>query len=353
MMQKFIKHFKQPRHLLQLIVLLLTIGIGIQFYLYVRQAMGLGSVTIQRPAGVEGFLPIGALMGWKYFLQTAQWDRVHPAAMVIFGWAVLISILFRKSFCGWFCPVGTLSEWLWRIGRRLFGRNFKTPKWIDIPLRGLKYVLLGFFIWAVSTMGIDQISAFMNAPYYMLSDAKMLFFFTRMSVTAAGVLLSLAVLSLLLKNFWCRYLCPYGALLGLAAMIGPSRIRRNEKSCTQCRACDRVCPSHLPVSKKPNINSPECAGCMSCVEACPQEETLAMHSAGFDWKFWSLSRAGVCIALFFVLTVYTASISGYWRGSVSDREFRLRLRTINAPENTHPSVLTPRRHPSRVTQPDP
>lgn len=335
-MPRFVRHFKRPRHLVQLIVLTITIGIGIQFYLYVRQVSGPGTITIQRPPGVEGFLPIGALMGWKYFLQTGQWDRVHPAAMVIFGWAVLVSLLFRKGFCGWFCPVGTVSEWLWRIGRRLFGRNFRAPKWIDIPLRALKYVLLGFFIWAVSAMSVDQISAFMNGPYYKLSDAKMLFFFTRMSVPAAVVLAVLAVLSLWIKNFWCRYLCPYGALLGLAAMVGPTRIRRSETHCTGCGACDRACPHHLPVSEKPHIKSPECAGCMACTEACPQKEALAMHSAGFDRKFWSPSRAGVWIALFFAATVFTASISGHWRGAVSDHEFRARIKTIDAPEYAHP-----------------
>ncbi len=62
------------------------------------------------PAGVEGFPPIGALMGWTRFLATSTWDGVHPAGMVILGFAGLISLLGRKSFCGWFCPVGTLSE---------------------------------------------------------------------------------------------------------------------------------------------------------------------------------------------------------------------------------------------------
>lgn len=340
-MLKIIQSFKRPRRVMQLIVLTITMGLGIQFYLYVRQASGQGPITIQRPPGVEGFLPIGALMGWKYFFQTGQWDRVHPAAMVIFGWAVMVSMLFRKGFCGWFCPAGTVSEWLWRMGRRLFGRNFKAPKWIDMPLRALKYVLLGFFVWAVSAMGADQIAAFMNSPYYRLSDAKMLFFFTRMSGLAAGVLLLLAILSMAVKNFWCRYLCPYGALLGLAAMISPTRIRRSEKFCIQCKACDRACPSHLSISEKTSINSPECLGCMACAEACPQEKALAMRSTGLDQKFWTSSRAGACIALFFVMTVYMASISGNWRGAVSDQEFRSRIKTIDAPENTHPSVFGP------------
>jgi polyferredoxin len=338
-MQKFVQYLKQPRQLVQLSVLLITIGVGIQFYLYVQQAMGQGPFTIQRPAGVEGFLPIGAFMGWNFFFHTGQWDRIHPAAMVIFGWAVLVSFLFRKSFCGWFCPIGTISEWLWRTGRKLFGRNFRPPLWIDLPLRALKYILLGFFLWVISTMGRDQISAFMNSAYYKLSDAKMLLFFTRISMLAAVVLLGLAILSMFIENFWCRYLCPYGALLGLFAIAGPTRIHRSEKSCVQCKACDRACPSRLLVSKKLTVNSPECVGCMACIAACPKNDTLAMRSTGIGNRRWTPHKAGVFLAVFFVLTVYMASISGHWRGSVSDREFRTQLKTIDAPENGHPSLL--------------
>ncbi|MBT4640762.1 MAG: hypothetical protein HOC09_18225, partial [Deltaproteobacteria bacterium] len=79
----------QVRHWVQLIVFLLTLAIGFQFFLYVRQATGNGPITIARPSGVEGFLPIGALMGWKRFFTNAKWDEIHPAAMVIFGYAMV------------------------------------------------------------------------------------------------------------------------------------------------------------------------------------------------------------------------------------------------------------------------
>jgi polyferredoxin len=331
-------YVKQPRRLFQLAALLITLAIGLQFYLYVRQSAGSGEITIQRPAGVEGFLPIGALMGWKRFLLTGQWDPVHPAAMVILGWAVGLSLLLRKSFCGWFCPIGTISEACWRLGRRRLGRNWRPPAWLDIPLRGLKYLLLGFFIWVIATMSVAEIAAFMHSPYYKLSDVKMLHFFTRMSALTAVVLLFLLVFSLVVKNFWCRYLCPYGALLGLAAMAGPTRIRRDEDLCIACRRCDQACPSHLPVSKKKMIHSPECSGCMDCVSDCPVRGSLALSTSGLHRHFWSPVKAGVCIALFFVLTLYGAAISGLWRSGISDLEFRMRLATIDAPGNSHPQV---------------
>lgn len=325
----------------QVAILLITLAIGLQFYLYVRQAYGDGQITVQRPPGVEGFLPIGALMGWKQFALTGRWDMIHPAAMVILGWAVLISFLLRKSFCGWFCPVGTISELFWKIGRKMFGKNFKIPAVVDIPLRGLKYILLGFFLWAISTMTVDQIATFMHSPYYKLSDVKMLHFFTRMGGITFVVLWVLVFLSLLFKNFWCRYLCPYGALLGLFALADPTHIRRSEDNCIDCKQCDSVCPSHLKISKKETIYNAECIGCMDCVRACPKQDTLEMITVGIRKSFWTLPRVGAFIGIFFLLTVYTASITGFWLSGVSDHEFRVRLQSIDAPGNTHPKAFGP------------
>ena len=331
-------YFKHPRHFFQLVVLVVTLAIGLQFLLYVRQASGTGAMTIQRPAGVEGFLPIGALMGWKQFFSTGRWDPVHPAAMVILGWAVLLSFLLRKTFCGWFCPIGTVSEWLWRVGRRTFGRNVTLPMWLDVPLRMLKYLLLGFFLWVIFHMSVHQIAAFMHSPYYAISDVKMLHFFTRMSLLTAVVLAVLTILSLLVKNFWCRYLCPYGALLGVVAIISPTRVRRNTSTCTDCRECDRACPAHLTVSQKESILDPECIGCMDCIDACPVRNTLKLAGKGYGQQSWSTAKVGAFIGLFFVLTVYGASVTGHWKSGISDMQFRARLQLIDAPGNTHPSV---------------
>ena len=75
---------------------------------------------------------------------------MHPAGLFLLLAFLGISIAFRKAFCSWLCPVGTISEWLWQGGRAMFGRNFALPRWLDIPLRGLKYLLLAFFAWAIA-----------------------------------------------------------------------------------------------------------------------------------------------------------------------------------------------------------
>jgi len=71
------------RNWIQLGVFILTLVIGLQFFIYIHQALNHGAITVHRPPGVEGFLTIAALMGWKLFFDIGIWDPVHPAAMVI------------------------------------------------------------------------------------------------------------------------------------------------------------------------------------------------------------------------------------------------------------------------------
>jgi len=325
------------RNRIQFIVFILTIAMGFQFYIYVSQVLGGDPITVPRPVGVQGFLPIGALLGWKYFILTGTWDVVHPAAMVILGYAVLISFLLRKSFCSWFCPVGTLSEWVWKLGESTLGKNHRIPIWIDLPLRSVKYFLLGFFVYIITKMSSIEIAAFLESPYYKIADVKMLHFFTKMSMLTAFVLMTLLVLSFFFRNFWCRYACPYGALLGLFSMLSPTRIHRNPETCTNCNQCFHACPFHLPVNTKKQISSPECSGCMDCVNVCPSENTLAFKTPGLK-KALKTSRVGLLIVISFISIVYFAKITGHWGNQVSTHEFRAWLEIIESPTVQHPSM---------------
>jgi len=326
------------RNWIQLCVLILTLAIGLQFSIYVFQALGTGPITVQRPPGVEGFLPIGALMGWKLFITTGFWDPVHPAAMVILGFAGLVSFLLRKSFCGWFCPVGALSEGLWKLGRRVIGRNYRLPPWSDIPLRSIKYLLLSFFVWVIFSMNPETIMAFLEGAYYKISDVKMLYFFKNLSVLSASVLIFLTLMSIPVRNFWCRYACPYGALMGLFALISPTRIYRDPESCIGCGSCSAECPYHLRVDKKLKIVSPECSGCMDCVRSCPVERTLELKTLGFGKWVWSTVSLGLVILCLFTSLVYTARISGHWQTRVPEHEVRMFLRQIDSPAISHPRM---------------
>lgn len=302
---------QQLRLAFQLAFLALNVWVGVNFYHWVRWAETAGlTPEVRRPAGVEGWLPIAGLMQLKYVIASHQWPVIHPAGLFLFLAFLLMSFLLRKAFCSWLCPVGTVSEYLWKLGRYTFSRNFALPRWLDVILRGTKYLLLGFFAYAVATMSAASIAAFLSDPYGLIVDVRMLNFFRFLGGTAAFVLLGLIVASIFVQNFWCRYLCPYGALMGLVSMLSPLRIRRNESACIDCAKCAKACPSSLPVDKLVQIRSAECTGCLECVAVCPAQGALIMAAPRRKAiPVWSLAAA--IVVLFFGLVGY-AKLSGHW-----------------------------------------
>jgi len=321
------------RRTFQLTFFALNVWIGIEFYLFVRYyETGGRSLWASRPPGVEGWLPIASMMNLKVFLATGQMPALHPAGMFLLLAFLAASWIFRKSFCGWLCPVGTISEYLWKLGRQTFGRNFRLPRKLDIGLRSLKYLLLALFVYAVASMSVDAIRAFLEGPYGIVSDVKMLNFFRLMGLTGGIVVALLVVASVFVQNFWCRYLCPYGALMGLVSLASPLRIRRTESLCIDCGKCAKACPSALPVDKLISIRSAECTGCLECVAECPAAGALIMAAPRRRRvPAWAMA-AGV--AAIFLGVCGLAQLTGYWR---TDLPGELYFRLIpHANEFTHP-----------------
>src|SRR5690348_12262030 len=141
------------RRTFQGLFLALNLWIGAEFFLFVRFCESGGrTLAARRPPGVEGWLPIASLMNLKVWVLTGEIARLHPAGMFLLVSFLAMCWVCRKSFCGWLCPVGTVSEYLWKLGRQTFGRNVRVPRAADIPLRGLKYLLFGLFLYAVFSM---------------------------------------------------------------------------------------------------------------------------------------------------------------------------------------------------------
>ena len=321
----------------QLLMLTLNLWIGVQFYLWVRWAETNGQrPEVSRPPGVEGWLPIEGLMQLKYFAVTHQVPRVHPAGFFLFVAFLTISIIFRKSFCGWLCPVGTASEYLWRLGRYTFRGNVKLPRWADVGLRSLKYLLLAFFTYAVASMSAASIAEFLGSPYALVVDVRMLNFFRYLDGLIGILLLTLIAASIVVQNFWCRYLCPYGAFLGLASLLSPSRITRQTSTCIDCGKCGKACPSSLPVDRLVQIRSAECIGCLECVAVCPAKDTLAMSIAtGLRRRQplppWSMAAG---IAVIVIGLIGYARTTNHWNTDIP-KQIYLRL-VSQAGEQQHP-----------------
>ncbi len=273
----------------QLLLLAMNIYIAITFWYWVRYYETASSTTfVARPGGIEGWLPIAGLMNLKYSLVTGQLPSVHAAAMLLLVAFIVISLLLKKAFCSWLCPVGTLSELIGDLGNKLFGRQCVLPRWLDIPLRGVKYLLLSFFLYIALLMPV--------------------------------------IASLFIRHAWCRYLCPYGALMGVVSLLSPFKIRRNAESCIDCGKCAKNCPSRIPVDKLIQVRTVECTGCMTCVESCPVASTLtfslqkpAANKKAFALSGWLMTL--LILGIMFAVIGY-AMYAGVWQSPVPDELYR-------------------------------
>jgi len=329
----------RARRVLQWIMMLVVLAIGVRFTLWVMPHMDGGWPGVSRPPGVEAFLPIGSMMSLRHLLVSGAVDTVHPAGLAIFLAICLMSAVFAKSFCSHVCPIGLLSELLGRLGVRTVGRTLTPPRWLDRLLRSLKFLLLGFFVWAVwFTLKPGALEAFLESPYARVMDAKMWLFFAEPSRLTVSVLGVLVVGSVFVRDLWCRYLCPYGALVGMLGRLAPLKVTRDPEICTGCQGCTRACPARLEVHTMLRVASVECSGCQDCVAACPERGCLAVKPpAGGRSRIWLRPVTPIVIALGVYLAVVGGfRVAGYWHTSVSESEYHQRLQELNDAQYTHP-----------------
>ena len=189
----------------------------------------------------------------------------------------------------------------------------------------MKYILLALFMSIIVIMSAESLNGFMEAPFGIIADVKMLNFFREIGVVGVSVLAVFTVASVFVQNFWCRYLCPYGALMGIASLLSPVKIRRDADACIDCAKCAKACPSALAVDKLVQIRSVECTGCMECVAACPAENALQFalpprQMAGATrWRARTVEpwKVAAILAVIFFGLIGTARRTGHWQTYVS------------------------------------
>jgi polyferredoxin len=272
-------------------------------------------------------------MSFYLFLKTGVIHDAHPAGMMIFAAIVLVSLVFGKSFCSWLCPVGFISETVGDFGekviKKIFKRKLTLPGWLDYPLRSLKYLLLGFLFYAVFfLMSTAAIQAFLDSPYNIVADVKMYYFFADISRFSLIVIGALFFLSVFIRNFWCRFLCPYGALLGMLSFLSPYKIRRNPVSCIDCNLCAKACPSSIKVDKVLAVVSDECTSCFNCIDVCPVADTLEYKSV-ITKKRIPKKIVAIAIVAIFMITTGIGMLTGHWQNDVTKEEYLYRYKEMN------------------------
>ncbi len=274
---------------------------------------------VPRPEAVAGILPVGHFTSFFAWVKGGGWDTLLPAGLVIIIAALATSLLFKRGFCGWICPMGTLWEGAAAIGRRLLGgRNIRLPKWLDIAGRGFRYVLgFGFFAF-VGMVSVPEAVGFRELPYMWVADIKIIEGFGQPIFLI--VILFASALSMLLGPVWCRYACPLGALYSAVGLASPCAVKRDDQTCIDCGKCTRACHAFVDVQHVATVHAAECDGCMDCVKVCPVEGALEARAFGrvriAPWV-WPLLVVGVWFAIYLV-----AKLTGNWDTTIPVDVFR-------------------------------
>ena len=276
---------------------------------------------------------------------------------------VVLTLLLGRAWCGWLCPLGTLLDWVplrpWRDRRA------------DVPdaWRGVKHGLL-LTILAAAILGnltllifdpltilfrtlstavwpaVDQIVTAAERALYTVSflqPAVVAFdglvrpvvlpidpVFYRYTPLYAAIFLGVVGLNLVAPRFWCRYLCPLGALLGLISKIGLVRREVND-GCIECDACARACPTGTIQSGKEYASDPsECTMCLECLDACPVNATrFPARVSAPQWSAYDPGRRHL-------LTSLGAAIAGiglFKSNLLANRDHARLIRPPGAREN--------------------
>jgi polyferredoxin len=263
---------------------------------------------------------------------------------VILLLAMALGLVAKKAFCSWVCPIGTLSEMLAALSRAVLRRRLGLPRLLDLPLRAVKYLLLAFFASAIFfQMSPAAVRDFLDSPYNRVAEIKLLYFFERLSAFGIGVLAGLVLLGVVIPYFWCRYLCPYGALLGGLSLASLLKVTRDAASCVDCGLCTKACPARLPVARLARVSSDECFGCLSCVAACPVTRALRVETPA-PWRRVVRPAAFAALVVgLFVGGTLLARAAGSWHNAIGNAEYARRIRAIDSPAYAHDQGRVPSR----------
>lgn len=235
----------------------------------VRAVVQLVSFIIAPGLFITIFSSIGEI--WKAVLGGSFTLEEYGMRLVLLAAVFGITVIFGRFFCGFICSFGAMQDLLWLAGSR-FPKKISIFEKADRILRYLKYTVLLFIVTAVWTLAIFGDSIW--SPWTIFG-----MYFTFRSLPSPVFLLSLGgalmlvtiVGSLLTERFFCKYLCPLGAMFSLASHFRLLKIKKTTEKCASCKLCSKKCSMALPLDKYDSISSGECINCMKCTSNCPKE----------------------------------------------------------------------------------
>ena len=242
---------------------------------------------------ISVFSALGAI--WKSILSSTFRFDEQAANILLLAVVFIVTAVWGRFFCGFICSFGALQDLLWLGGRHLPFRPVFSQK-VDRVLKYLKYAVLLFIVIGVWTFGITgdtvwspwTIFGMYASPWKGVPSQAMF-------LSVGGLLLLLTIIgSLLIERFFCKYLCPLGALFTLASHFRVFKLKRDSASCSgSCRVCSRKCSMSIPLYQYDKVRSGECIDCMKCTTTCARGNINAEPVAAVSGTLAAAAIAGV------------------------------------------------------------
>ncbi|MHB8128983.1 MAG: 4Fe-4S binding protein [Mobilitalea sp.] len=229
-------------------------------------------------ASLHALCPFGGVVALYNLLTLGTFiQKIHMSSVILMSIIFILAIFFGPVFCGWVCPLGSMQEWIGKLGRKIFKKKYNhlIPIKIDKKLRYLRY---GVLLWVVFVTARSGYLLFANVDPY---NAMFTFWSDEVALPSVIILIITFLSSFLIERPWCKYACPYGALLGISNKIRIFKIRRDVNTCIDCQKCDHQCPMNIQVSNQEIVTNHQCISCFECTSerSCPKPNTVVMATA--------------------------------------------------------------------------
>ncbi len=316
----------------------------------------------------ETYCPFGGLLAFTSFIVNDSLACSMTSVQIVMGATLVLAvILFSKLFCSFICPIGTVSEWIGNMGEKLKLR-YTISGYGDILLRGIKYGIL--FVTIYYTVTLSELFCKKFDPYYATvtgfnTDVSLLWGIITLCVVITG--------SFFVRLFWCKYLCPIGAIsnifrffftflavtgvylilsiagikisyiwpvalvcsiafllefYGLKSRNFPLfKIIRNTDICTNCKLCSRICPQAIDVASLKVVRHIDCHLCSDCIHVCPEEGALTINKKGKKWLPAAVIIILVAAGLIAGRSFEIPTLSHYWGDKSKKEEMKIFTRS--------------------------
>jgi ferredoxin-type protein NapH len=268
--------------------------------------------------------------GYQVVYSTSGLEKIG----IVIGLVAIAALILGRFFCGWLCPLGLYQDLLTRLRKTLRVRHRQFSDSNSKKLSQSRYVIIAaFMILSVifasyAIFGAELIPgtkpggpegteagivSYVNEPFCLVCPARPLciaveaavgqmnfsyiaqiaygpfwisgFYLTSLNVI---ILIIVTILAIMYRRLWCR-ICPLGALTALFSSFTPfkqialTKLVKNERKCTSCGICKRVCPTQATDvydRKGGDVTESRCILCARCVELCPYDDALEIKFAG-------------------------------------------------------------------------